>query len=321
MTGRPKFAADLEERTLVHDGVDDGAHLVDLPAIARHCRQQGFFQAFGIVVARKRRRQFIDRLRQVRQEAPRAGKSFLLGLHRLIDAAGARLNIRPAEFLLAKVLAQPLHHRRTRDKHRGAFGHHRIMAGGKPSGAETRDRAEPKPDHRHASEVGSRISVPTGATDAARQIGRALGFDGLHRPSAAGAFDQADDRQPKIMGHFLGHQRLGRDRSIRRAAAHRKVIADHDHRAAVDLAAAEHAVGRGDVLQLALLVIFRGAGYGADFVKAVAIEQAVDAFANGKPALVALALDLVGAAHLAGEGFAPGQFVELRLPVHSNPLH
>ena len=118
------------------------------------------------------------------------------------------------------------------------------------------------------------------------------------------------------MRHLLGHQRLGRNRGVRRAAAHGKVVADHDHGAAIDLAAAEHAIGRGDVLQLTLLVIFRGTGYGADFMKAVAVEQAVDALPNGEPALVALALDLIGAPHLAGEGFAPGQFVELRLPGH-----
>jgi hypothetical protein len=49
------------------------------------------------------------------------------------------------------------------------------------------------------------------------------------------------------------------------------------------------------------------------------IEQPVDAFANGEPALVALPLDLVNAAHLAREVFAPGEVVEFRLPVHSDP--
>ena len=121
------------------------------------------------------------------------------------------------------------------------------------------------------------------------------------------------------MRHLLGHQRLGRDRGIRGAAAHGKIVADHDHRAAVDLAAAEHAVGRRQILEFAVLVIFGGAGNRADLVEALSIDQFVDALANGEPALVALPLDLVNASHLARERFAPGEVVEFRLPVHSYP--
>ena len=54
-------------------------------------------------------------------------------------------------------------------------------------------------------------------------------------------------------------------------------------------------------------------------MKAFLIDQLVDALANGEPALVALPLDLVNASHLAREGFAPSELVELRLPIHSDP--
>src|SRR6202035_5606178 len=123
----------------------------------------------------------------------------------------------------------------------------------------------------------------------------------------------------KVVRHLFGHQRLGGDRSVRRSAAYGKIIADHDNGAAVDPAAAEHAVRRRQIAELAVLVIFADPRDRADLVKAFCIDQFVDALANGEPALVALPLDLVNASHLARERFAPGEVVELRLPVHSYP--
>ena len=112
----------------------------------------------------------------------------------MIDAAGAGLDIRAAEFFLFQFLPEPRDDRRPRHEHRGIFRHHRIVARGQPRGAEACHRTETKPDHRHDSHVGHRVPVPTRAADAARQIGRALGLDGLHRTAAAGALDHADDR-------------------------------------------------------------------------------------------------------------------------------
>src|SRR5262249_18999801 len=137
--------------------------------------------------------------------------------------------------------------------------------------------------------------------------------------AAAASFDDADDRQAEIMRHLLRHQRLGRDRGIRRAATHGEIVADHDHGAAVDPGAAEHAVGRGQVPELAGLVIFAGAGHGAGPVEGLGIAHPGDALADGEPALVALALDLLNAAHLARERFAPSELVEFGLPDHSSP--
>ena len=71
--------------------------------------------------------------------------------------------------------------------------------------------------------------------------------------------------------------------------------------------------------ELAVLVIFADAGDGADFVEAIGIDHLVDAFADGEPALVALPLDLLNAAHLARERFAPSELVEFGLPDHSSP--
>ena len=220
---------------------------------------------------------------------------------------------------LAQILAEALHHRRTGDEHRGASGHDRIMAGGKPRRAEARDRTEPERHHGHARQVSGREPVRARAADAAGQIGRAARLDRLHRAAAARAFDHADDRQAEIMRHFLGHQRLGRDRGVGRTAAHGEIVADHDHGAAVDLAAAEHAVGRRQLLEFAVVVVFGDAGDRADLVEGILVDQSVDALTNREPALVMLALDLVNASHLARERFAPSELVELRLPVHSYP--
>lgn len=121
------------------------------------------------------------------------------------------------------------------------------------------------------------------------------------------------------MRHLFGHQRLGRDRCICRSATHGEVVADDHHRPAIDLAAPEHAIGGRQVCQFAAGVILGDTGYGPNFVERVPIEQFIDAFTDVKPALIALAFDLVSAAHLPREGFAPGEFVEFRLPVHSYP--
>ena len=132
---------------------------------------------------------------------------------------------------------------------------------------------------------------------------------------AVGALEQAADRS----GQF---EKLRRDLSVQSPlVVHRREKADRDHHdgATIDLAAAEHAVRRRQVCQLALRVIFGHTGDRADLVKTLMIEQTVDTLANGEPALVTLALDLVNAAHLARERFAPGEVVEFRLPVHSDP--
>ena len=247
MIGAAEIGAHLEERALVDHRVDDRAHLVDLAAVARHRLHQRFLRALRIVVAGYGRRQLVDRRRQIGEETPGAGEGFLLGIDGMVDAAGAGLDVGAAEFLFCQVLTEPFHHRRAGDEHRRRLGHDGIVAGGEPRRAKARDRAEPEADHRHARHVRRRVPVPARAADAAGQIGRALGLDGLDRAAAAGAFDDADDRQAEIMRHLLGHQRLRRDRRIGRAAAHGKIVADHDDRAAVDLAAAEHAVRRRQV--------------------------------------------------------------------------
>ncbi len=186
-------------------------------------------------------------------------------------------------------------------------------------GAETGNRTEAEAHHRDPGHVFRREAIELGPADAAGEIGRAAGFDGLDRAAAAGALDDADDRQAEIVRHFLRHQRLGRDRGIGRAAAHREIVADDDDGASIDPRPPEHAIGRRQLLQLAIFVIFADAGDRADFVEALGIDQPVDTLADREAALVALSLDLLNASHLVRERLAPSELVEFGLPVHSVP--
>jgi len=65
--------------------------------------------------------------------------------------------------------------------------------------------------------------------------------------AAARAFDDAQDRQPPLVRHLLGHHRLLFDGGIRRAAAHREIVAAHDDGPAADAGAAEDAIGREEI--------------------------------------------------------------------------
>ena len=63
--GAAEHAAHLEERALVDDRLDDGPHLVDLAAIARHVCEQLRVGARDRIGALRARRDLVDRLRHV----------------------------------------------------------------------------------------------------------------------------------------------------------------------------------------------------------------------------------------------------------------
>ena len=77
---------------------------------------------------------------------------------------------------------------------------------------------------------------------------------------------------------------------------------------------AEHEVGR---LEAAAAVGLEDllAGDGADLVERARVDELVDPLADGELAVLVLAGDLVGAAHLSGLGLEAAQLVDLRLPV------
>ena len=155
--------------------------------------------------------------------------------------------------------------------------------------------------------------------DAAGEVGGARRLDGLDRAAAARALDDADDRQAEFARHLFRHQRLGGDRGVGRAAADGEIVADDHDRPAVDQPAAEHAIRRRERGEVAGGIVLGLAGDGADLVEASRIDEERNALAHRQPATIVLALDLVGAAHLAREAFAAHQLIEFGLPVHAAP--
>jgi len=47
---------------------------------------------------------------QIREETPGAGKGFILGIDRMIDAAGTGLDVGPPSSCLVEILTKPLHY-------------------------------------------------------------------------------------------------------------------------------------------------------------------------------------------------------------------
>src|SRR5262249_34096096 len=107
------------------------------------------------------------------------------------------------------------------------------------------------------------------------------------------------------------------DRGVGGAAADGEIVAADDHRAAVDLAAAEDEIRRLKIDELALFVVAALAGDRADLAEALRIEELVDALTHGELAGLAVALDLFGAAHPGGERLALLQLFEFGLPAHA----
>ena len=262
----------------------------------------------------------MHRARQIGEKAPRAGERLLLGIDGVVHRAASRLDLPAAEFLFAQVLTDPGHDRRSGNKHRRGFRHHRIMTRRQPRRAETGDRTEPERDDRHYGHVRGHVVEAHRLADPARQIGAPLGFDRLDRSAAAGAFDDAHDRQAEFGGHALGHQRLFVDRSVSRSAAHGEVVADHDDRSAVDPSAPEYAVRGGEGFQLVVLVVGRTAGNRPGLVEAFGIDQPDDPLAHGQPAAIVLTLDFVRPAHLMRQPLAQAKLVEFSTPGHRHSL-
>ena len=202
-----------------------------------------------IVGLRPARRRVVDRRGQVGQEAARAGEGLVLAVDRLVDRAGAQLDLPAAQLLLVVLLgAEAVHHRRAGDEHRrDLLHHHRVVRGGEPRRAEAR-----RPSRGPAPTVGTvpmLLHHPFPAAHA-RHVGAAGGLDGLDRAAAARALDHADQRHAILVGVALDEDVLFLDRGVGRAAAHGEVVAGHGDGPAVDLGAAHHGVGRHQVHQV-----------------------------------------------------------------------
>ena len=226
------------------------------------------------------------------------------------------MNAGAAQRLLVDVLAgAALHHGRSGDEQLSSpLDQDRQVGRAQPGRAEAGDRAEAGGDHRHDGQVVDHV-IPAGVH---RHVGVPALLQRLHAAAAASALDEADDRQPQLVGELLGVDLLTRDRGVGRAAANGEVVAADDDLPAVDAACASDEVGGHEAFQLADRVVLSLAGQRTDLAERAIVQQGRDPLADGQAAGVVLPPDLVRAAHALSEFVPPAELVQLRLPCHAD---
>jgi hypothetical protein len=184
-----------------------------------------------------------------------------------------------------------------------------------PRGPQAGHRAERGGDHRH----GGQVAHHHVEARQRRHVGEAHVLQRLDAAPAAGAVHQPDERQPQLVGHPLGVDRLLPDRRVRSPAAHGEVIALHDRAPAFDPPLADHDVGGREVHELAVVAVDALAGDRSGLVEAVAVEQALDPLAHRQAPRGVLALHALLAAETPGELLPTAKLLELWLPAHRRP--
>ena len=226
-----------------------------------------------------------------------------------------RVNLGTAELLLGEVDAQrPPHQRRTANQHLGgAPGHHRKVGGHQAARREPRHRTQGRGSDGHlAHGVGDDAKAGFGEHRLAG--GAALAAGTLD--AAAAAFEQAHERHPVLAGEVLRVDALAQPGGIGGAALQGEVLAANHHPAVVDLAEADHVVGGHVAGQPILVVVVRQRRGLAVLLKGAAVEQFVDALANGQPTLGVLAGNAFLTALLTRQVAPLGQFLDLAFPTH-----
>ena len=123
---------------------------------------------------------------------------------------------------------------------------------------------------------------------------------------AAGAVDQAHDRDAQIARHHLGADLFFLESAVRRAATHREIIARHHDGAAVERAASHHEVGRHEIRDIACRVIARLAGDTANLAERAGVEELLDALPDRELAGLLVTLDALGTSATALGNIGPG---------------
>ena len=226
------------------------------------------------------------------------------------------MDVRAAERLLVDrgAHAGALDDRRAARHHLAlALEHHREMRGCGLDRAQA--GARPHRDGRdrdHAELLGHQPGRVAG------DLGAAHLLDQAH--AAAGALDEADQRQAVLERVVLGVDPLVGYRRVGGPAADREVVDVERDLAPADPGGTDDGVGRRDLLQAPVGVVLGFSGEHADLEPRAGIDQRVDALAGGEAPLVVLAADGLGAAEFQRELAAFLDLVDFRLPRHAERL-
>ncbi len=188
------------------------------------------------------------------------------------------------------------------------------MARRQPRRPQSGDRSQPQRHHRHQPHIRHAQLERRAFAQPARQVRPPGRLDRLHRPAAARALDQPDDRHPQLRRHLLGKPRLPLDRGIRRPAPQREIVPGNHHRPPIDRAPPEHAVRRPKHRDLPARTIVRRPSDRPDLMKAARIQQPLDPLAHRQPPARVLPSDPLRPAHLARQRLAPAKLRQFPLP-------
>jgi len=141
-----------------------------------------------------------------------------LGLDGMIDAAGAGLDSAPPKLMLVRSWpSRPLRRAATQRTIAEVLSSpNNGMAASRAAPTTPATRTKPQSDHRHEGQLAVSVGVQR-VPPMPPEIGRALESRCFTRTTTAGAFDQPGMRGRRNRRHLLGHQRLCRDRGMRRS--------------------------------------------------------------------------------------------------------
>src|SRR5690606_13032334 len=112
----------------------------------------------------------------------------------------------------------------------------------------------------------------------------ALQFDILDRTAATRAVDQTDEGQLQVARHDFGSHELVAHSAVIGPATHREVVRSQDYRARIDTRPPGKKVGRSEVHQLAVFIVFGRTSKVTYFVEGTGVHQFLDSLANRQPA-------------------------------------
>ena len=289
----PEAGLELEHAAAVDEPGDDAVHVVG--ALAAGGDEVGDARVGLRLLVVRGRREFPAVGGQVGEELLDQGDGFLLGVGGPVDLASAvEVDVDAAEVVEGDALAGgDFDDAGAGDVEvRAADLDDEVGVGGVEGGA-AEGFADDGGGHRDAA-------APSGGFEAGVDFGEALGAERVGQARAAG-LAEVDEGDALAEGLVVDALHAGAADDGGGAVEDGDVVARGGGGAPVDGSpAADFAVAGRAVADIGLL----GEGEGADFAEGAAVEEEVEALADGEAALVVLALDAVGGAHLLDDAAA-----------------